>query len=170
MILNGPYLLGRSLHVPLIDRFLPSSQTWSPTFISITLHASFDRCRLFRTFCVSCLVSCNCVTRSIDDGMLVGMNFTWTWGLNPRRSSCGDRQVALCFQELCVYSARGRSFAQLFCLPVVHDQRFCLTQVFILSVCPSVLGWKAVDRFCCIPRLAQSDLKSGTQSEGLDQR
>jgi hypothetical protein len=76
----------------------------------------------------------------------------------------------LCLQELCEYSARGRSFAQLFCLPVVHAQRYCSTQAFICSVCPSVREWKAVERFCWIPKLAQSDLekcdvKRGSRSD-----
>ena len=41
---------------------------------------------------------------------------------------------------------------------------------FIHSVCLSVLGWNAVDRFCCIPRalhisLAKADMNRGSQSK-----
>jgi hypothetical protein len=42
----------------------------------------------------------------------------------------------------------GRNAAQFVCLPVVHCLRYCSTQAFILSVCPSVLGWNAVEMFC----------------------
>jgi hypothetical protein len=58
----------------------------------------------------------------------------------------------------------------LFCLSVVHGLRYCSTQVFIHSVCPSVCGWNAVDRFCYTPRFLQSvleklDAKQESRSE-----
>jgi hypothetical protein len=82
----------------------------------------------------------------------------------------GDRLVTSCFQELWAYSASGSIFAQLSCLPVAHVRRYCSTHGFICSVCPSVRGWKAVERFWVTPRLAQSafekcDAKRGSLSE-----
>ena len=53
-------------------------------------------------------------------------------------------------------SASGSSCDQFVCFPVVHADRYCSTQAFILSVWPSVQGWNAVDRFCWMPRLLQS--------------
>jgi len=69
-----------------------------------------------------------------------------------------------------VNSVMGSRLAQSFCLPVVHAQRYCLTQAFIHSVWPSVLGWKAVDRFCETPSLAhrvleKCDAKQGSRSD-----
>src|SRR5580692_8055512 len=79
----------------------------------------------------------------------------FTCGLVPIRSSCGVYCVPSCFQELWAYSAIGSMSAQLSCRAVDHGQRYCSIQVFILSVCPSVLGWKAVERFCWMPNALQ---------------
>jgi hypothetical protein len=78
----------------------------------------------------------------------------------PKRSSWGVCLVVSCFQELCAYSARGSSCAQLVCRPVVYARRYCSTQAFILSVCPSVLGWNAMERFCWMPRLLHSAVEN----------
>ena len=83
------------------------------------------------------------------------------------RSSWGDFLVVSLFQELWANSATSRSFAQLFCLCDVYGLRYCSIQVFILSVWPSVLGWKAVDR---TPRLQHNacekvDAKWGSRSD-----
>ncbi len=56
-------------------------------------------------------------------------------------------------------SAIGSNLAQLFCRPVVHGLRYCSIQVFIHSVCPSVLGWNMVDRFCWTPKALQIALE-----------
>ncbi len=74
------------------------------------------------------------------------------------------------FQELWANSAVGSSLAQLFCHPVVHGLRYCSIQVFIHSICLSVLGWNVVDRFCWTPNALQMalekfDVKCGSQSE-----
>src|ERR1700730_9743588 len=45
----------------------------------------------------------------------------------------------------------GRSSLQLFCLPLMKFLRYVSIQRFILSLCPSVRGWKAVLRFCLMP-------------------
>jgi hypothetical protein len=144
---KGPYLFGRSLCVPLTLRFFPSSQTWSPSFISKGFFVSLRRCRSSRVFWTCFLASSNWLMWSADAGTFWGRNLTCTWGLNPRRSLCRDFLVTLYRQELCTYSATGRSLAQLFCHLVAQVCRYCSTHAFILSVCPSVLGWKAVDRF-----------------------
>jgi hypothetical protein len=115
-------------------------------------------------------VSSSDLTRSADAGTSSDRNFTCTCGLIPMRSSWGDRHVTSCFQELCVYSAIGSIFAQLFCRPVVHAHRYCSTHAFICSVCLSVWGWNTVDRFWLTPRLLQRvfekcDMKRGSQLE-----
>ncbi len=74
------------------------------------------------------------------------------------------------FQELWANSVIGSNLAQLFCCPVVHGLRYCSIQAFICSVCPSVLGWNAVDRFCWTPNALQTALekfnaKCGSQSD-----
>jgi hypothetical protein len=56
----------------------------------------------------------------------------------------------------------------LFCLNVVHSLKYCSTQAFICSICPSIHGWNAIDRFCWIPRflhniLEKFDVKWGSQ-------
>ncbi len=56
-------------------------------------------------------------------------------------------------------SAIGNILAQLFCHPVVHGLRYCSIQAFICSVCPSVLGWNAVDKFCWTPSDLQMALE-----------
>jgi len=58
-----------------------------------------------------------------------------------------------------VNSAIGNILAQLFCHPVVHGLRYCSIQAFICSVCPSVLGWNAVDKFCWTPSDLQMALE-----------
>ncbi len=53
---------------------------------------------------------------------------------------------------------------------MVQGLRYYSIQVFIRSVCPSVLGWNAVDKFCWIPSALQMafekfDVKWGSQSD-----
>ena len=137
---KGPYCLGSRVHLPWTVKFFPFSHIWSPAFIFVIFHVSFHCCRVSRSFCVSYLVSCNVLMRSIKDGTSSGRNFTLARGLNPIRSSCGECLVTSCFQELWVNSAIGSRLAQSFCLLVVHAWRYCSTQVFIRSVWPSILG------------------------------
>src|SRR6266566_5339439 len=145
---KGPYRLGSRVHLPQTIKFFPSNHTWSPAFISIIFCMSFRCCRVSRSFCISCLVSCNFLMRLVEDRMSSRRNFTLAWGLNPSRSLCGECLIMSCLQELWANSAMGNCLAQSFCLPIVHTRRYCSTQAFIHSVWPSVLGWKAVDRFC----------------------
>jgi hypothetical protein len=76
----------------------------------------------------------------------------------------------LCIQELCAYSAIGRSCAHPLGCNVHQGLRYCSNQAFILSVYPLVLGWNVVDRFCWIPRALHSVVanwlaKHGSQLE-----
>src|SRR6266700_1166600 len=144
---KGPYCLGSSVHLPRTVRFFPSNHTWSPVFISVIFHISFRCCRSSRSFYTSCLISCSVLMRLVEDGTSLGRNFTLAWGLNPIRSSCGKCLVVSCLQELWANSVTSSHLAQLFCLPVIPARRYSSTQVFIHSVCPSVLASKAVDRF-----------------------
>jgi hypothetical protein len=73
----------------------------------------------------------------------------------PVMSSWGVFFSVLCFQELCTYSAIGKSCAHPLGYEAHHGCKYCSSQVFILSVCPSVLGWKAVERFCWMPSTLQ---------------
>jgi hypothetical protein len=62
----------------------------------------------------------------------------------------------LCVQELCVYSAIGRSCAHPLGYNAHQGLRYYSSQVFICSVCLSILEWNAVDKFCWIPRALHS--------------
>ena len=67
-------------------------------------------------------------------------------------------------------SVIGSNLAQLFCHPVVHGLRYCSIQAFIHSVCPSVLRWNVVNRFCWTPNALQMalekfDVKHGSRSD-----
>ena len=53
-------------------------------------------------------------------------------------------------------SAMGRSSLRLFCHPLMEFLRYILIQRFILSLCLSVRGWKAVLRFCLMPVALQT--------------
>ncbi len=58
------------------------------------------------------------------------------------------------------------SLAQLLCRPVVHGLRYCSIQAFIRSICLSVLGWNAVDRFCWTPSALQMALEKFDANQG----
>src|SRR6266576_170295 len=100
-------------------------------FISIIFHMSFCCCRVLRSFCVSCLVSCSILMHSVEDGTSSRRNFTLAWGLNPIRSLCGECLMTSCLQELWSNSVMGSHLAQSFCLLVVHARRYCSTHAFI---------------------------------------
>ena len=75
-----------------------------------------------------------------------------------------------CLHELWANSAIGRIWLQFVSRLAVHGRRYCSSQAFILSVWPSVRGWKAVERFCWIPRalhisFAKAEVKHGSLSE-----
>ncbi len=159
VIVKGPYLLGRCLQVPVTWRFFPSSQTLSPVFILVVLPSSFYDCRASRFLWTSCLASSSSFSLTFAAGVFPSISCTLTWGLVSVRSLCGECHVVSFFQELWANSATGSSLAQLFCCPVVHGLRYCSIQAFIHSICPSVLGWNTVDRFCWTPNALQIALE-----------
>ena len=111
-------------------------------------------------------MSSSSVNRWEAEGTFSSINLILTWGLDPVINSWGVHCVPLCFQELCTYSAIGRRGAHLFGWMEVHGQRYCSIHAFILSVCLSVLGWNAVDKFCCIPRPLQMALEKWEVKRG----
>ena len=153
--LKGPYRLGSSFLIPLTTRFLASSQMSSPCVSCLGLQSSLLFCRVSSRIWASFLASSRVRSLSTAIGATLLRNLMFTWGSSPRRSLCGDAFVTLCFHELWAYSAIGRSVAQVVCLPVVQCLRYPSTQAFILSVCPSVLGWNTVEMFCWMLRLWQ---------------
>ena len=159
MIVKGPYLHGSGLHVPVTWRFFPSSQTLSPVFISVIFLSSLCDCHASRLFWTPCLASSSSFSLTSVAGVFPSISCMLTWGLVPIRSSCSEWCVMSFFQELWVNSAIGNILAQLFCHPVVHGLRYCSIQAFICSVCPSVLGWNAVDKFCWTPSDLQMALE-----------
>jgi hypothetical protein len=88
----------------------------------------------------------------------------------PVISSWGVIFNVLCVQELYAYSAIGRSYAHLLGYDAYQGLRYCSSQVFIHSVCPSILGWNGVDKFYWILRALHSMMtnwlaKCGSWSE-----
>jgi hypothetical protein len=79
-----------------------------------------------------------------------------TEGFIPVISSWGVAFNVSCVQELCAYSAIGKSCAHPLGYDVHQGLRYYSSQAFIRSICPSVLGWNAVNRFCWIPRALHS--------------
>jgi hypothetical protein len=154
-ILKGPYRLGRSFLIPLTMRFLALSQMSSPCISYLSLQLSLLFCRVSSCIWASFLASSKVRSLSTAIGATSLRNLTFTWGSSPRRSLCGDAFITSCFYELWAYSAIGRSMAQFVCLPVVQCLRYPSIQVFILSICPSVLRWNAVEMFCWMPILWQ---------------
>jgi hypothetical protein len=85
-------------------------------------------------------------------------------------NSCGILHVTSCFHELCTNSAIGSIVAQVRGRLLVQGRRYCSTQAFIHSVWPSVRGWNALERFCCIPKFLHiarenCDANRGSRSE-----
>jgi len=154
-ILKGPYHLGRSFLIPLTMRFLALSQMSSPLVSCLSLWLSLLLCRVSSHVWASFLASSRVQSLSTAIGATSLRNLTFTWGSSPRRSLCGDTFITSYFHKLWAYSAIGRSTAQFVYLPVVQCLRYPSTQVFILSVCPSILGWNTVEMFCWMPRLWQ---------------
>src|SRR5216683_2971288 len=147
-ILKGPYCLGRSFLIPLTTRFLASSHTSSPCISCLGLRLSLLFYRVSSCVWASFHASSRvCSWSTVVEAMSL-RNLTFTCSSKPRRSLCGDTFVTLCFHKLWAYSAIGRSAAQFVCLPMVYYLRYCSTQAFICLVCPSVLGWNAVEIFC----------------------
>src|SRR5216683_2824655 len=138
--LKGPYHLGKSFLIPLTARFLALSHTSSPCISCLGLQLSLLFCRVSSHIWASFCASSRVCSRLTTIGAMSLRNLMFTCGLKPRRSLCGNAFVTLCFHELWAYSAIERSVAQFICLPMVHCLRYCSTQAFICSVCPSVLG------------------------------
>ncbi len=164
LIVKGLYLCGSNLCVPMTWRFFPSSQTLSPVFISVVLLLSLCDCRASRFFWTSCLASFSSFSLTSVAGVFPSISCILTWGLVLVRSSCGEWCVVSFFQELWANSAIGSSLAQLFCRPIVHSRRYCSIQAFMCSICPSVLGWNMVDRFCWTPSAFVIDLTNEDSS------
>jgi|SRR5216683_2656402 len=145
--LKGLYHLGRSFLIPLTVRFLLLSHMLSPCISCLGLQLSLLFCRVSSHVWASFRASSRVHSQSTAVGATSLRNLTFTCGLKPRRSLCGDALVTLCLYELWAYSFIGRSAAQFVCLSVVYCLRYCSTQAFIHSVCPSVLEWNTVEMF-----------------------
>src|SRR5712691_11478733 len=122
------------------------------------------------SFWANCLDSSRSWSRVSAAGVGDSRCFRITWGFDPIRSSCGDLLVTSCRHELWANSAIGRIWLQLVGRLAVQGRRDCSSHAFIRSVWPSVRGWKAVDKFCWIPRalhisLANAEVKRGSLSE-----
>ena len=116
----------------------------SLTFCSWSSHSCSSMHVWWRVWILSCAA-----------GTLSGMRSMWTEGFIPVINSWGVTLSVSCFHELWAYSAIGSSCPQLLGLVAHHGRRYCSSQAFIRSVCPSVRGWKAIDRFCLMPRALQ---------------
>jgi len=92
--------------------------------------------------------------------------FRITCGLIPIRSSWGDWQATSCFQELWANSVMGKSWLQAEGFPDVQGRKYCSIQVFMCSVCPSVQGWKAVERLCWIPSALHISFTNAEVNQG----
>jgi len=168
--LKGPYHFGESLRLLVIVRLQPSSQTWSPSLISVSFLLSLRFCTCWRSFWADCLASSRRHKRVSAAGVEDSRCFRITCGLIPIRSSWGDQRATSCFQELWANSATGSNWLQVEGFPDVQGRKYCLIQVFIRSVCPLVQGWKAVERFCWIPSalhisFTNAEVNQGSQSE-----
>jgi hypothetical protein len=91
-------------------------------------------------------------------------------GFMPVTSLWGVTFSMSCIQELCAYSTTGRSCAHPLECDAHQGLRYYSSQAFIRSVCPSILGWNAVDKFCWIPRALHNVVanwlaKRGSRSE-----
>jgi len=168
--LKGPYRFGESLQLLAIVRFQPSSQTWSPSLISVSFLLSLRFCTCWRNFWADCLASFRRCKRVSAAGVEDSRYFRITCGLIPIRSSWGDRWATSCFQELWVNSAMGNNWLQAEGFPDVQGCKYCSIQAFMHSVCLSVQGWKAVERFCWIPSalhisFANAEVNRGSRSK-----
>jgi len=168
--LKGPYHFGESLRLPAIVRLQPSSQTWSPSLISVSFLLSLQFCTCWRSFWADCLASSRRHRHVFAAGVEDSRCFRITCSLIPIRSSWGDRRATSCFQELWANSATGNSWLQVEGFPEVQGCKYCSIQAFIHSVCLSVQGWKAVERFCWIPSalhisFANAEVNWGSRSE-----
>src|SRR5258708_38049113 len=94
------------------------------------------------------------------------MRLMLTEGFIPVISLWGVTLSVLCFQELWAYSTIGNSCAQLLGLVAHHGRRYCSSQAFIHSVCPLVLGWKVVERFCLMPKALQRGVANWLANRG----
>src|ERR1700687_5277736 len=72
------------------------------------------------------------------------------FGVYPIIRSYGDFFVVAFGQQLCANSAKGSHLCQSSCRSSHQNLRYCSSHWFVLSDCPSVRGWEAVDMFWCI--------------------
>src|SRR5712691_11379901 len=114
---KGPYHFGESFLFPVIERFRPSSHTWSPSFISVLFRSSLLCWTWVSSFWADCLDSSRSWSLVSAAGVGDSRCFRITWGFDPIRSSCGDFLVTSCRQELWANSAIGR---------ICHDSPPCL--------------------------------------------
>jgi len=168
--LKGPYCFGESLRLLAIVRLQPSSQTWSPSLISVSFLLSLQFCMCWRSFWADCLASSRRHKHVSAAGVGDSRCFRITCSLIPIRSLWGDRWATLCFQELWANSATSSNWLQAEGFPDVQGHKYCSIQAFMCSVCPSVQGWKAVERFCWIPSalhisFANAEVNRGSRSK-----
>ena len=140
-------------------KFLLSSQTWSPFLNCMIFQLSWVFWIVSRYFWALLLAVSSSLRWLIAVGVFSLRSFMFTCGLYPIRSSWGDHFATLCFQELWAYSAMGSIHAQIVGWEQVQGCKYCSIHAFIHSVCPLVLGWKVVERFCWIPRSQQRAVK-----------
>jgi len=165
--LKGPYRFEESLRLLVIVRLWPLSQTWSPSLISVSFLLSLRFCMCWRSFWADCLALSRRCSHVSTAGVGDSRCFRITYGLIPIRSSWGDQHTTLCFQELWANSAIGSSWLQMEGFPEVQGCKYCLIQAFIRSVCLSVQGWKAVERFCWIPSALHISFANAEMNQGL---
>ena len=90
-------------------------------------------------------------------------------GMNPISTELGVCFIVVFCALLWTAVAIGSHCAQSSWWDIV-SQRYCLSHWLARSEIPSVWGWKAVERFCCIPKclvsaLTKWDMKCGSLSE-----
>jgi hypothetical protein len=74
------------------------------------------------------------------------------YGCLPYSMKKGVYPIAVSFLSLYANSMIGTHSCQSSWCQLMYVQRFCLSSWLIHSICPSVCGWNAVERFCLIPR------------------
>jgi hypothetical protein len=154
--LNGPYCFGPNLAVGYrVFRFVPSSHTWSPSLYRWNL--LFPGFCIFITFCALAICS-RALFRILSNseiciataGRWFGPSTHSTFGVYPMIRSNGDFFVVALGHELCANSANASQTCQSSCRSSHQNLKNCSTHWFVLSDCPSVFGWYAVEMFWCI--------------------
>src|SRR6266702_3577041 len=119
--------------------------------LGVSLCLTHDCCALVISSWARCLAILNWSSLSATCGIGDGLSVQSVHGLNLYSTKKGDSPVVSFGQLLCANSARGRYACQLSCRSSTQNRRYCSSHWFVLSDCPSVRGWYAVDIFCVIP-------------------